>query len=240
MDGAMKKLQHDSYDPAERDRVSAWLARSRPFFEPRPGYIRSGRTRLIKQISRVPQRSRLQAWFFRQRKVFQLAASLVLALCFLLNGTIINAAAQSAYPGELLYSIKRADENIKVATSVTPESEGSLRVEFVSRRALEIEDIVFTGRYEKIEAAAYDFEYQLGRALQLIMKLAQNDPSQAQVLAGELESTLEAQIVVLQLLVKMVPPAPQAWLEYILTASERGLQTLRDTPRQPHATPASP
>jgi len=83
----------------------------------------------------------------------RLAASLAVAFVLMLSGTGLVRAADTALPGDNLYSVKRTWEDVRLVLSFDPEIRGELEDEFEDERLHEIDELLGEGRHESISFA---------------------------------------------------------------------------------------
>ena len=72
----------------------------------------------------------------------RLAASLAVAFVLMLSGTGLVRAADTALPGDKLYSVKRTWEDVRLVLSFDPEIRGELEDEFEDERLHEIDELL--------------------------------------------------------------------------------------------------
>jgi hypothetical protein len=238
-------------DQAEEQRArlqaALWLHDRRPDLDPRPGYIQASRRRLVKQIE---QEGRRPAGLFRrrprwptretttQRLALRLSAVLAILLALLGNSIIINAAAQASYPGEALYPVKRAEENLKLAATRSTTRQTQLHIQYTQRRAFEVEGLILEGRYEYLMDTAQALEHQVYLSLKMLETIEQSDRVQAETLTRSLENTLKGQNLALRVLVYLAPTQAQSSLLKALEASEYGRTRLRSGEPEPAEEPS--
>lgn len=208
--------------------AAAWLEARREAIDPRPGYISASRHRLVAELSKPePERKSIRRKSGRSGPWWNGAAVRVvlvvlLALALLANTQVLSAAAKSAYPGDPLYALKKVEEKLQLAVSFSVAGDARLRLLFTQRRAVEISNLIFEGRFEHIHNAAQDFERQTCQAIELIEILAEDEPEEAYTLAAALESMLSGQAMYFRLLARMVPSYAYSGLELAIQASEEG------------------
>jgi len=83
----------------------------------------------------------------------RLAASLAIALVFVLSGSGLVRASTTALPGDNLYPVKRTWEDVRLTFSFDPEIREELEVKFEDERVHEIDELLGEGRHEKITFA---------------------------------------------------------------------------------------
>lgn len=110
--------------------------------------MRRGRTKILQQAATM-RKAAAQApktgLIFRRW-----ATSLVLALVFLLGGTGVVKASSSTLPGDNLYPVKRAWEDVRLWFEFNPVGREVLESEYEQERLDEIGELLTEGRQETI------------------------------------------------------------------------------------------
>jgi hypothetical protein len=196
--------------------AAVWFAGQKAAVEPRPGFIRASRSRLIEKIEAEPVaaaggwleqvvaqlRSALGgSW----RVALQVALAVVLLACLVLTGSEAALASQGALPGEALYSIKLSLEKVELLVTLDPAQKIELHNQFAQARLVEIQDLVMEGRYNYIREAVSNFEAHVQQASRLLSALASKDPERATQLALALKETLASQRSFLTFLLAAAP-----------------------------------
>ncbi len=125
--------------------------------------MRRGRTRVLQHAAEMRESAHIP----RQVRFpfVRLAASLALALIFLLGGTGIVNASSGALPGDNLYPVKRTWEEVRLWFTFSPEGREELESEYEQERLNEIDGLLAEGREETIAfygiVTAQDGEYWL-------------------------------------------------------------------------------
>ncbi len=192
-----------------------WLEGQQAAVEPRPGFVRASRSRLIEKIEAEPVaaggwleqiiaqlRSALGgSW----RVALQLSLAAVLLACLVLTGSEAALASQGALPGEALYSLKLGLERVELLVTLDPAKKIELHNQFAQARLVEIQELVMEGRYNYIREAVSNFEAHVQQASQLLSALASKDPERATELALALKETLANQRAFLSFLMAAAP-----------------------------------
>lgn len=113
--------------------------------------MQRGRARVLQHAARMRESARSP-----HRPIFslpRLAASLVLALIFILGGTGLVRASNGALPGDNLYPIKRTWEDMRLLLVFNPEGREELEDEFKQKRLYEINELLAEGRHVRITFA---------------------------------------------------------------------------------------
>jgi hypothetical protein len=213
-----------------------WLSSRRGAFDPRPGFVRASRSRLVAQIQEEmkaappPAVPLSEGTFWRywqnlfrsKRLVFQLAVVLVLVVSFIIASSGVALASQSALPGEPFYSVKIALENAQIAISPSNSKDAQLRIAFAQRRLVEIQSLILEGRYEFVPQTVANFELQVDQAVKLMNVVANQNSERGRELALLLRQTLSEQSTVLQVLAGVVPQETKPEIERALKTSMLG------------------
>ena len=157
----------------------------------RPGYLAASRKRLVEQISQEEQ-SPLSAKFpiFGWKlPVFRLAfaAFAFIMVVFAFRGG--NYLVQASLPGDQLYNVKLAAEDVRLSMASDPIAEAELRIQLGDVRAKEIEDLFEKGRFESIPYALVNYKTNLKIAADLIANL-KDSGSREVALAQTLAATV--------------------------------------------------
>jgi len=129
----------------------------RPVSEDDPALLRV-RNRVMAEVSRreqtAPRRDRRRARFGMRLSLSPGLASTLISLVVLLGilggGGMVSAGS---LPGDPLYGVKRATENVRLALTVNQEAKLVLEQVYSQRRLAEAHDVVAQGREARIEFA---------------------------------------------------------------------------------------
>jgi len=195
---------------------AVWFSGQKAAVEPRPGFVRASRARLVEQIAAEPVAT--VSWLERMwallstalgggwRVALQVTLAVVMLACLVVGGSGVALASQTALPGEALYPVKTSLENVELLVTLDPAAKIQLHNQFSQARLLEIEELVMEGRYNYIREAVSNFEAHVNRASRLLNALATRDPERAAELGLALKETLAGQRAFLNLLMAAVPP----------------------------------
>jgi hypothetical protein len=162
----------------------------------------------------------------KQRTAFTILASLAAALVFLFGGAGMTAyAAQSALPGDRLYSVKIAVEEAQVSLSRDTASDAQLYLEFAERRLDEMAELIAAGRLEGLGVAADRFQHDLQQSISGLRTLAAGDPAQGAALVSASADTLMRYGQILTSLLETAPQPAQLALKQAIQASQDSLGT---------------
>jgi hypothetical protein len=150
--------------------------------------------------------------------------SILLVVIILLFGWVgITArAAETAVPGDTLYSFKTSFEQVQVALAVDLDKQVGLHLEFASHRLQEIEKLIDNGRFEKAMALSEQFRFNIQRALDINNDLAKVDPVRAAQRLKEIGAQLTSFNAQLDELLGKLPPAYQPAFNHVIPNSQPG------------------
>lgn len=131
-----------------------------------------------------------------------LLAAVTLCVCLGTGGVVM--AAEGALPGDPLYGVKTAVENMRLAVAPA-EGDVSLHARFAERRLDEIEALVAADRLNEVSEAAAGYEEHVGQALRVLETVGDRDAGTHDELAAELVLTLARQSALLDLLAGEMP-----------------------------------
>ncbi len=135
---------------------------------------------------------------------------------------ITARAAETAVPGDTLYSFKTSIEQVQVALAVDLDKQVGLHLEFASHRLQEIERLIDTGRYEKAAALSEKFRFNIQKALEITNDLSKVDPALAAQRRKEINAQLTGFNAQLDELLGKLPPAYQPAFRHVFPTSQPG------------------
>lgn len=156
-------------------RVAVAAGRASSAAEPRPEF----RARVRQEIrSRLhsprpkPELKRIPAlqWIPRWAAV---AACVALVFVFAAGGTV--AASSGSLPGDTLYPVKTATEQVRMSLTFSNDAKARLEARFAERRTWELARLAEKGRTGQLEVAAAKFEEHLANIDQLAVQIAAAD-----------------------------------------------------------------
>ena len=110
--------------------------------------IRRGRARVMQhaaEMREIAQKPRIASFVFSR-----LAASLALALLFIISATGLVRASNGALPGDDLYPVKRTWEGMRLFFAFSPEARKDLESDFEQMRLTEVAELLAEGRREAV------------------------------------------------------------------------------------------
>ncbi len=212
-----------------------WLAKQRPQFEPRPGFIGASRKRLIARLDSParPRQNRWLAWWTaRPPKLWNnpvLQAVFVVFMLGLLfqNGLLLTRALPTWLPGDRLYGLKTLSEDVALVVASTPAPAAHWQIELAQRRLLEVQGLAMEGRYEQIPTTMDAFNRNVYAAVGEIYQVARQDKREALYLARKLQMTVDSQNQVMAVLAETCPESTRQRLETALAAAENNLLSMQ-------------
>jgi len=142
----------------------------RPEFKARTRYEIQSRLH-SKDRKAEGKRTSMIGWMPRWAMV---AACLALILVFAGTGTV--AASSDSLPGDRLYAVKTAVEQIQWKLTFSETAKAKLQAKFAERRVWEMAQLAKKGRTEEIGALALQFEAHLAKIEELAVQIRATDP----------------------------------------------------------------
>lgn len=213
--------------------AAGWLESAGAEFDPRPEFISASRRRLQTHAGLRRRRNPWRTWqwsalYWWQSPALHVAMVVLLAATLYFNLSSVLRASGGWLPGDLLYPLKPAGEQIRLLTSLTAEGDARLHIEFAHQRLIEIQGLVFENRYDRIPAAVANFDAHVSQAVALVNGMAKKRQPGASELAAELQRTLRGQMGMVTLLKGFTPSTTRAEFERLLSISVAGMSGIRD------------
>lgn len=211
--------------------AALWLYQRSKVFDPTPAFLISSRLRLVStvksetnppissrlsQISSCPTRAR--RWNVVPSIVFY---GMVFILLFV-SLKSIGFSIGNSLPGDPLYQIKLANEQIQLAISFSKEKDAELGIQFVERRLVETERMILSGRERYLPLAVIKFEAKLHQTRQEILELAESEPQQYKKYSNELDYVVHNQVEKLKALSGFYPVESQTLIDRIIQITSGG------------------
>ncbi len=162
-------------------RVAAVAGRATSAVEPRPEFKARVRYEVRSRLSSREQntaakKSSLVRWVPRWAM-----AAVCIALVLVLAGSGTVAAASDSVPGDTLYSVKTAAEQVHMKLTFSEAAKARLQARFAERRVWEMAQLAKRGRTESMQTLSSKFELHLAKIEQLAAQIEQADPQKEQV-----------------------------------------------------------
>jgi len=214
LEQVLKQYPKQANALSKRLEAALWLMENKVVLVPRPGFVQASRQRLMgrlnqassSEVTRPRDPHALKAYRLRRFWLalnFVSIAVLVLVLGFV--GTQTYSFAKTALPGDMLYPVKLWSEKARLETAFDPATQARLHVDFARLRSSEIVELIFEGRFNHLMATSMNLQYHVRQANQLLKSLKSSDPSLANSLSKQLETTFTTQDLILDLLIQSVP-----------------------------------
>lgn len=216
--------------------AALWLVDQKRALEPRPGFVRASRRRLVDQIHQEQVMAgvhpgppaRPWAWFARlfasPSPAFKLVGILLVAILLVSATSGVALASQNALPGDPLYPVKLQVEEVALALTPSNAGDAQLHIEFAGRRLSEIQGLVQAGRYDPIPGTVNQFESDVSEALDAVERIAIQDEAEGKTLAASLQSGLQEEASGLQPLTSQAPASTRAQLARALNVYQEANQ----------------
>lgn len=168
--------------------AAQWLYSRSEVLNPRPGFVKLSRQRLVNRFQGsadyadpyATPLSRLSAIFKQRRLVLQYSALFTFTVVLLFVGYSSTAfLVHRSIPGDPLYEVKLAEEDTRIAISLSEEGDAYLRIEFAQRRVMEMQELILDGREQYLEETLINFEYQVYGAAAALTSVAEKDQESA-------------------------------------------------------------
>lgn len=195
--------------------AAVWFSGQKAAVEPRPGFVKASRARLVEKTSTEPVVAGSwleQTWAQLTTALgggwgvaLQVTLAVVMLACLVVGGSGVALVSQTALPGEALYPVKTGLERVELLVTLDPAAKIQLHNQFSQARLLEIEELVMEGRYNYIRETVSNFEAHVNEASRLLNALATRDPEKASKLGLALKETLAGQRAFLSFLMAAVP-----------------------------------
>lgn len=167
------------------------------------------------------------------RTVFTAAVFVMIVLVILFGGAGMTAyAAQSALPGDALYSVKTGLEDTRLALSSSEATQARLNLRYAERRMQEVADLIAEGRYNAIADASQEYETHIQNALTNVQTLAETDPALAAKIMAEITEALTRYTQVLTNISSSAPATVQPEMERLLQITQLRSQGQSDDQSQ--------
>lgn len=188
-----------------------WLYSAREKIAPRPGFISNSRKRVLERIKNEAASAGAKRAFmgfaWPQRLPVQwVAAAILLLVLFSGTGGLVSVS-QRAIPGDPLYSVKTASEQVALSFTFNQVRQIQLSQQFADRRLAEVAQLIEQGRYDLAEETLKAYEQQVRRTMAMLQNAAGMSAHDKKTMATALEATLAAHAEDITRLEASAPPA---------------------------------
>jgi hypothetical protein len=175
-----------------------WLISQREQVRARPGFVSASRKRLVSKIKQeASNRGAKRALFgFNwpvRRPAFQwVAAILIFIILFSTTGGVVSAA-QGSVPGEDLYPVKRASEQVRFDLTSNAVQRAQLSSDFAARRLDEVEVLIARNQDQYVDQTLRDYQQQVRKTIALLDTVRDDKALEKYQLAMTLEQDFSRQ-----------------------------------------------
>lgn len=189
----------------------------------------SGR-RLKEWIRQIQQILKTRKESFAMRKLSSAIAAILLLILFTFGGGVLVAhAADGAVPGDALYPVDLAAEQVQLALTASLEQKAELRAQFAQERVQEIQTLLQEGKVDQIPAALQNLETQLAATAQLTAQMEQKGDTQA---ARRVAQMVAQSTAALQQVMQHAPAQAQGALQQALSQTAQAQERVDQIVRQ--------
>lgn len=159
----------------------------------------------------------------RRKFAFSTLAAALLVVLILFGGASATAyAAQSALPGDALYSVKTSLEQTQITLANDAYNQAQLHLRFAQRRLDEIKQLLAQGRTNDIEFASTEFEHYIQQAMHASQLVQTADPERGAELSKLVSQALLDYAGALKSVLVTVPDPVKPAVQNALMASQDG------------------
>lgn len=130
---------------------TAMIANEAVDIQPGPEFKARARFQLRTEMARADEKSRRP--FFAWRPRWAVVVVTVLVVVLFGGGTVLAADSENTLPGNPLYAVKIATENVRLALSSSDATKARVYATLVDRRVAEIEQLIERGKTELAQRA---------------------------------------------------------------------------------------
>lgn len=209
-------------------RVNETLAPEKPDVQ----FIRNSKLRILNRVkasvtsssSENIQPRRARRIDFRRRRWSTVIAGFVIAAMLFGSGIGIKRASASALPGDSLYPVKRAGEEIQLALSFTTDGDVALLYDFAESRLEEAQRLTEIGRYSDLGIALEGFE----ETMSMLEEIAQEGKiGNGNLDLAKIQAKHEQHIQVLEQVRENVPEHARAAIDHAIEQSDHSQEVLK-------------
>jgi hypothetical protein len=222
IDSALEKYPHLADKLRPQLEAAARLNQSREVFKPRPGYISASLKRLVAQIQAELAGGLTPVGLSRNAIFARLAFAMIFMLTLLLSGGGVALAADDSLPGEGMYSLKIALEDMRLLLTTDKAEDAELHIQYAHNRVGDILALVAAKRYSDVPIALDNHKRHIERANQAALLLAGAKSDQTGSVAASLAQALSEDAMLLEYLKIVMPVSDRILIEDEIGTSEFG------------------
>jgi len=213
--------------------AALWLHQRSKIFDPTPAFLISSRLRLVSTVqletgypipTRITQLSssptKPRRWNVVPSIVFHSVVLILLIVSLISTGFWVD----NSLPGDPLYQVKLAKEQLQLAISFSREKDAELGIQFVERRLVETERMILSGRERYLPLAVLKFEMELHQTRQDILELAVSEPQHFKKYSLRLDYVVHRQVEKLKALSGFYPAESQTLIDRVIKITSNGSQ----------------
>ena len=219
------------------DQIIKMIRKLRPVPQRDVAALATGRAKfladadLLKQTVSITPEQRHNGWFYKisnqsifsqkeRTPMYAIFVSVFVALALFFGGAGATAyAAQDSLPGDILYPLKTATEDLRLSLSLDAEGDLSLYQQFTQQRVNEISALASRGRYDDITQAASRFGSQYQQASLIVDALSNKDSALAAQLSQSFNKSMSSQEATLNTISTGVSDKARLSIEKVLGES---------------------
>jgi hypothetical protein len=194
---------------------AAWIAAQQKSFATRPGFVAQSRRRVLAQIveetQAQPRQLRGSAW--PSRLAFRWGLALLALVLLVGSASGVVSAAQASLPGQALYAIKRASEQVAYALVVSDVQRVEVSAVYVDRRMDEVTRLVQAGDEGAAPIAIAALEAQVDETLTRLEAVQSAPEEEKRALAAAISQGFSQNAQALEKLSIAAPPPVRIALE---------------------------
>ena len=210
-------------------RVNVTLAPEKPDAQ----FVRNAKLRILNRVkasttsisSEKPKPRRARRIYLHRRRWSTVIAGVVIAAMLFGSGIGLKQASASALPGDTLYPVKRAGEEIQLAFSFTPAGDIALIYEFAESRLEEAQTLSEEGRFDDLGIALEGFEDALSKLEEIALE---GEIGTSNLDLAKIQAKHEKHIQLLERVREQVPENARAAIDQAIERSGRSQKALKD------------
>jgi hypothetical protein len=208
---------------------------------PNSAYVAATHTRLMNRIL-IPsaQKKRrvtetLVSRWLSLRPAYVIAVFSLVITLFASSIGVVRASADSL-PGDDLYGVKLASEQVQLAISLSSERDRTLLIQFAEQRMMEAARLLDLERYDDLDLAMRGLDESIEKLIAL--SFADDDPVLGSV--APIEANLEKHLETLQRVLDQVPESARKAIEKAIERSNHSQELIKKMKPADHPSNTAP
>ena len=190
--------------------AAGWLISQQAEVSTRPGFVAASRKRVVERIQQEASGQNAKHSFFGmiwpQRLAYRWVAVASLFLVVLSGLCGVVTLSQNSLPGEDLYQVKRAYEQVAISVAPSEAKRATLAAQFSRRRLEEARQLIGKGDYAAAESSLVEFEQGVHQAITHLQQVSDRQLNEKQDTAVVVQQNLSNNADQLAQLAPSVPP----------------------------------